>query len=201
MVTEYQKNPILPLVQTAGPTLNQSRSSVVDVIDELFKFTLLLRDQTSYLTTRFSERLSALEKALKETAAPASAEVLRRLRDPIILDVRSAKERDNAVGGAALPSSVHVPLNVDGQPQSVHETSVEEFRVKLESVEALYSGVLSSPDRSRRAFICHCAHPGVEGGRGARAAALLRVMGFKNAHNGGHADSVRHALPNGGARP
>ena len=106
--------------------------------------------------------------------------------------MRSAKERENSVGGAALYRSVHVPLNVDGQPQSVHETSVEEFRAKLESVDVLIFDVL---DRSR-AFICHCAHPGVEGGRGARAAALLRVMGFKNAHNGGHADNVREALPN-----
>ena len=97
-----------------------------------------------------------------------------------------------------ISTQVHVPLNVDNQPQSAHETSVEEFRAKLESVEALNFDVL---DRSSRAFICHCAHPGVEGGRGARAAALLRVMGFKNAHNGGHADAVREALPNGGARP
>jgi len=166
------------------------RSRVVDVVDELFKFTSLLRDQQPYFIQRFSEQKDASAQYLKETAqVPVEKAILQSLQDPVILDVRSAKEASAEKGGKAIEGSFHVPLDFQNKPQSAHVTTVEEFRMQLTAAGMDLFSISKHKD-----IITHCTAYGTDCvGRGARAAALLRVMGYVNAHNGGSADVIRAA--------
>lgn len=102
--------------------------------------------------------------------------------EPLILDVRDPNEVLEGKGGppGALKGAVNVPLNVDGQKQSDHATTLAEWEAKLKA-----AGVALD---TKTAIITHCG----SGGRGGRAAELLREMGF-DAHNGGGPKDVAAA--------
>eukprot|EP00523_Entomoneis_sp_CCMP467_P011294 CAMPEP_0168740202 /NCGR_PEP_ID=MMETSP0724-20121128/11854_1 /TAXON_ID=265536 /ORGANISM="Amphiprora sp., Strain CCMP467" /LENGTH=154 /DNA_ID=CAMNT_0008787623 /DNA_START=1 /DNA_END=465 /DNA_ORIENTATION=+ len=137
--------------------------------------------------------LTEIEKQhIEETSQVADSAVLKSLINPIIIDVRSAKEVEADKGGVRIATSVHVPININGQPQSIHRTTPEEFRSKLSEEGGID---LSSSTATSRSFITHCTKGNTEyTGRGNRVAALLRDLGVSQAYNGGSADEIRAAL-------
>ena len=146
-----------------------------------------------------NESSIALEN-LKETTNMADAAVIKNLKNPIIIiDVRSVKEIEACKGGVPIDGSFHVPINVDGQPQSIHVTTTEEFYNKLQAAGVILD--LSNSNNSNKnnnnnnSFITHCTAGNTKYiGRGARAAAILRNLGFDNTYNGGSADEIRAAM-------
>jgi len=169
------------------------RSRVVDVVDELFRYTLLLRDQQPFLLERYSENTAANAKRHLEETKTVQPEVIKSLVNPIIIDVRSEKEVAEERGGKAIDGSYHVPLNMNNEPQSVHVTTAQEFHAKLNEA-GIDMNSLSKTDTN---FIVHCTKGNTEyTGRCNRGAALLRDLGYFNAHNGGSADEIRLALSN-----
>jgi rhodanese-related sulfurtransferase len=131
---------------------------------------------------RGTRRLLTLRFA-SDNAAVADAEVLAGLNDPVILDVRDTAEVEAGKGGppASVPGAVHVPLNIDGVKQSERPTTQEEF---LAAVAA--AGLALPKDRP---VVTHCG----SGGRGGKAAGLLRDAGY-DAYNGGGPAHVASAL-------
>lgn len=113
----------------------------------------------------------------------ATAEELRSLENPIILDLRDPNEVEDNAGGKALPGSLNVPLNVDGVKQSIHLTTREEFQAKLEAAGAL-------PEDKSRPIITHCKG----GGRGHKGAVILEEMGYVSVHNGASAHDIAAAI-------
>ena len=127
----------------------------------------------------------------------ADAAVIKNLKNPIIIiDVRSIKEIEACKGGVPIDGSFHVPINVDGQPQSIHVTTTEEFYNKLQAAGVILDLSNSNNNNSNNnSFITHCTAGNTKYiGRGARAAAILRNLGFDNTYNGGSADEIRAAM-------
>ena len=144
-----------------------------------------------------NESSIALEN-LKETTDMADAGVIKNLKNPIIIiDVRSVKEIEACKGGVPIDGSFHVPINVDGQPQSIHVTTTEEFYNKLQAAGVILdlSNSNNNNNSNNNSFITHCTAGNTKYiGRGARAAAILRNLGFDNTYNGGSADEIRAAM-------
>ena len=146
-----------------------------------------------------NESSIALEN-LKETTNMVDAAVIKNLKNPIIIiDVRSVKEIEACKGGVPIDGSFHVPINVDGQPQSIHVTTTEEFYDKLQTAGVILdlsnSNNSNNHNHNNNSFITHCTAGNTKYiGRGARAAAILRNLGFDNTYNGGSADEIRAAM-------
>ena len=143
-----------------------------------------------------NESSIALEN-LKETTNMADAAVIKNLKNPIIIiDVRSVKEIEACKGGAPIDGSFHVPINIDGQPQSIHVTTTEEFYNKLQAAGVILDlSNCNNSNNNNNSFITHCTAGNTKYiGRGARAAAILRNLGFNNTYNGGSADEIRAAM-------
>ena len=111
-------------------------------------------------------------------AAVVDADVLAKLTSPLILDVRDPEEVARGKGGppGRVEGAINVPLNIDGVGQGERRTTAEEFAAKLEA-----AGVALDADRP---IVTHCGG----GGRGGKAAVLLRRLGYDAFNGGGPAD-------------
>ena len=116
----------------------------------------------------------------------ADAETLRKLRDPLILDVRDPNEVLKGKGGppALIPGSLNVPLNHNSIGQSERRTTLVEFQEKMGNL-----GV-KLPEDKNAAIVTHCG----SGGRGGKARDLLIEAGYTNVHNGGGTSHIAQAL-------
>ena len=100
----------------------------------------------------------------------------------LTLDVRDQTEVDASKGGRSSACTLHVPINVEGKPQSAHATTLTEWTSKLRA-----AGV--NIERPSTAFVVHCTG----GGRAEKAVMMLQKLGF-TAVNGGGPDDVRRCF-------
>jgi len=107
----------------------------------------------------------------------------QQLDDAIALDVRDDNEIKASRGGVAYQHALHVPVNIHGQSQSEHTTTLDEYTSVLEA-----AGILDRPKDTP--FLVHCTG----GGRASKVVGFLQQLGFTEAHNGGSPDDVRQAF-------
>ena len=150
------------------------------IVRALASFAAQPRGTRRLLSVRFA---SDFVSRSARPGAVADAEVLADLKNPVILDVRDPSEVESGKGGppGKIPGAVNVPLNMDGVKQSERPTTQEEF---LAAVAA--AGLALPRDRP---VVTHCG----SGGRGGKAAGLLRDAGY-DAYNGGGPAHVASAL-------
>ena len=141
------------------------------IVRALASFTAQTRGPHRLLSVRFA---SDFVSRSARPGAVADAEVLADLKNPVIIDVRDPSEVEAGKGGppGKIPGAVNVPLNMDGAKQSERPTTQEEFLKKINEI------VVALP--KDRPIITHCG----SGGRGGKAAGLLRDAGY-DAYNGG----------------
>eukprot|EP00658_Telonema_sp_P-2_P035561 TRINITY_DN25833_c0_g1_i1.p1 TRINITY_DN25833_c0_g1~~TRINITY_DN25833_c0_g1_i1.p1 ORF type:complete len:147 (+),score=44.30 TRINITY_DN25833_c0_g1_i1:93-533(+) len=111
------------------------------------------------------------------SSSSAASDVYKRQ----VLDVRDVNEVAAAKGGVTVPGAVHAALNMDGIPQRVQPTSVDQYAQTL-----IDAGVELNPQSHASPFIVHCSG----GGRAAKVVGFLKELGFE-AVNGGSPDDVR----------
>ena len=104
------------------------RSRVVDVVDELFRYTLLLRDQQPLLLQRYSERtVPSLPKRISKLRARWQTHRFSR-HSKIQSSSTSVPRRKSPNPKAAMRFQDQF-MFLDGNPQSVHQTTAQEFTI------------------------------------------------------------------------
>eukprot|EP00658_Telonema_sp_P-2_P035562 TRINITY_DN25833_c0_g1_i3.p1 TRINITY_DN25833_c0_g1~~TRINITY_DN25833_c0_g1_i3.p1 ORF type:complete len:173 (+),score=29.74 TRINITY_DN25833_c0_g1_i3:227-745(+) len=144
---------------------------------------------TRQCAARFSARGPSEDETTRLLKKPdgrvielASLKHLRTLLpNSTVLDVRDVNEVAAAKGGVTVPGAVHAALNMDGIPQRVQPTSVDQYAQTL-----IDAGVELNPQSHASPFIVHCSG----GGRAAKVVGFLKELGFE-AVNGGSPDDVR----------
>ena len=108
---------------------------------------------------------------------------------PLVIDVRDPEEVLSGKGGPphAIEGSVNVPLNHEGIGQRERLTTLDEFMTKIQEKH------VNLPRNKGDVIVTHCG----SGGRGGKAAALLRRAGYVNAVNGGGPSIIASAIKGG----
>ena len=142
---------------------------------------------SSYVGTSRSMTTNLRPEDVKVSTLPILAPLFQDEQNPpLVLDVRDLDEVHRGKGGPpkAISGSINVPLNHDGVGQRERLTTLGEFLAKLDE-----EGVVL-PDKKDAVIVTHCG----SGGRGGKAAALLKQAGYYNAHNGGGPSHIATAM-------